>query len=275
MRRLLMKGLIKIPENLIYPVRKVPTEEITPGIITNSYNSHAVVVETPQGLLKVNDCSKDYQLIRNEAIIRPIIEDLGKRHKIFIQGLSWHDAVFNISIAVDKELGKVEVDKLYPMIRLLNSYNGKIRAVIDMGIWRGVCTNGLTVPEGFNEFREYSHTPSNEEHLAVGQILETFERFLEHTDDVLDVYDDLKSSPVSNISFRVEEVIENTNFPAKFGEDVADRINFEAAKFHLRQTDWLVYNGFNFQLNHHEELVWDPKKRAKADREILTYLLEN
>jgi hypothetical protein len=272
------KSQIEIPQNLLYPVYKVASEELQPGILTNSYNSHAIVVETPGGKLKVNDCSSEYSLIRNNAIIEPIVEGLISRgHKIQVQGIAWNNAVFSFNIIAG--LGpneKVVVDKLYPSINTLNSYNGKIRCTSRLNIFRGLCENGLMLPEeSMARFLEFSHTPSNEEHIAVGKILQLFEEFLLHADAIAEVYDDLKVSPVSNVEARVEEVIENTKFPKKFQEDVLDRINLEATKFHLKQTDWLVYNGFNYQLNHHEELVWDPKKRVVADQEILAYLLAN
>lgn len=267
----------KFPEELVYPVEKIPAWEVNPGFNTNSYNSHVVVVTTPTGKLKVNDCSKDYQLIRNSALIDPIIDGLAPNHKVLVTGSAWNNAVFSINISVGRALDeKVVVDKLYPMISILNSYNGKIKCTTRLGIMRGVCTNGLMLPESSDiKFLQFSHTPSNEEHIAIGRILEVFGEFLEHAGDIAEVYDDLKVSPVSDVVSRVEEVIENTAFPNKFKEDVIDRINLEMSTFKFKQTDWLVYNGFNYQLNHHEEMVWDPKKRVKVDQDILTYLLEN
>lgn len=273
-----MNKSIEIPPSLIYPVYKVAAEEINPGILTNSYNSHAIVVDTPGGKLKVNDCSNEYQLIRNNAIIEPIVDGLiAAGHKVLVKGIAWNNAVFSIDIIVNRALNeKVVVDKLYPSISTLNSYNGKIRCTSRLNIHRGFCENGLTIPvEGMARFLEFSHTPSNEEHIAVGKILSLFEEFLAQAGEIAEVYDDLKTSPVSNLEARVDEVIDNTKFPAKFKEEVMDRANMEAARLATRMTDWLVYNGFNFQLNHHEELVWDPKKRMVADQEILSYLLNN
>lgn len=267
-----MSATVKIPEGLIYPVVKAPFP-LELGS-TNSYNSHLIVVDHPDGALVVNNCSRDYQLIRNSAILNPLISGLKDVGPVSVKGLSWKNAVFSIQVIVGKLLqpnGKAIKDSLHPEIQILNSYNGKIRCSIRMGMYRVICENGLSIPESFAQWSEFSHTPMNEEDLAVSKILAKFEAFLSISDDVAKVYDDLKFMPVYNLENRVDEVIENTKFPAKLKEDVMDRITFERAQG-IKSTDWLVFNGFNYQLNHHEDLNWDPSKKTKTDQAILEFL---
>jgi len=264
---------IKIPSELLYPVRKVefPVE----AGLTNSYNSHMIVVDRPTGKLIVNHCSEEYRLIRNSTILNPLIDGLKKDHKLYVSGRSWNNAVFNMRIAIDNAPGTVVKDKLYPMLDILNSYNGKIRCIVNMGVFRGVCSNGLVVPTENRQYRDFSHTPSNEEELAVKKILVMFESFLADFTTIEESYDDLKIARVFNVERRVEEVMEATKFPARLQEEVIDRINVEMAQLNTKATDWLVYNGFNFQLNHNPELEWEPKKRNSADQEVLEFLLNN
>ena len=266
---------IEIPPYLVFPVRKVPSMDVNPGYASNTYNSHSIITETPRGIVKVNECSDEYSLIRNEAVIMPLISELSKTHGIMIKGQAWQDALFSIQIAIDKSIEPLEVDKLYPMINIMNSYNGRVKCTITMGIWRAICKNGLMVPEMLTHNKSFSHTPLNEESIAVTQIIQVFESFLYNVGDVMGAYDDLKASPVFMPENRVDEVLEATSFPVSRKDEVLDRINLEHAKHNLKLTDWLVYNGFNYQLNHAEDLVWDPKKRLKVDREVLNYLLEN
>lgn len=267
-----MKESIKIPPELVYPVRKI---EAPGGYRTNSYNSHAIIVDTPSGGLKVNDCSDEYRLIRNSAILNPLIEGLSKDHKIHVSGRSWNDAVFNMRVAVETGPGITIVDKLYPMIDILNSYNGRIQCNVNMGVFRGFCANGMVVPTEMQLVKNFSHTPSNEEELAVKKILQMFEGFCTNFGEVSESYDDLKISRVFNLQRRVDEVIEATNFPSKFAEEVMDRVNLEMAALNSKCNDWLVYNAFNYQLNHNDEMVWEPKKKNKADQEVLDFLLAN
>jgi hypothetical protein len=270
-----MQTDVIIPSNLIYPVRKVGHDVLMPGYETNSYNSSAIVVDLPTGGMKVvNNNSADYQLIRNSAILNPLIAGLSDIGPITVKGQSWKDAVFSMQVVVGKLLqpnGKAVKDSLHPELQILNSYNGKIRCSIRMGMFRVVCENGLSVPEEFMQWAEFSHTPMNEEDLAVAKILKHFEAFLGISDQVAGVYDDLKFMPVVNLENRVDEVIENTKFPVKLKEDVMDRIMFERAQG-FKSTDWLVFNGFNYQLNHHEDLNWDPAKKVKTDHAILSFL---
>ncbi len=273
-----MHPTVIIPEVLMRPAYKVGVQDLIPGYTTNSYNSHRVIVDLPEGEKRVvNDCSADYQLIRNSAILNPIIAGLKDVGPVTVKGLSWKDAVFSMQVIVGKLLqpnGKAVKDSLYPELQILNSYNGKIRCSIRMGMFRVICENGAAIPEDFGQYAEFSHTPMNEEDLAVNKILKHFEAFLGIADKVAGVYDDLKFMPVMNLENRVDEVIENTKFPAKLKDDVMDRITFERAQGY-KSTDWLVFNGFNFQLNHQEELAWDPAKKVKVDRDILMYLLNS
>lgn len=269
-----MSTNLTIPEHLVYPVWK---QESPGGFMTNSYNSHTVVVETPIGKKIVNNCSSEYTLIPNSAIISPLIKGLSDQMDVQVRGIAWKDAVFSYQIIAGKpqnENGKYKKDSLYPEIQILNSYNGKIRCSIRMGMFRVVCENGLSIPENFSQFSEFSHTPANEEDIAVDIILNKFFQFLEIHHEVRGVYDDLKFMPVRNLDMRVEEVIENTNFPAKFQDQVMDRLSLELSQGY-KSTDWLVFNGFNYNLNHLEELNWDPAKKVKVDREILHFLLNS
>lgn len=266
-----MNSSIKVPENLIYPVRKIEM----PFGKTNSYCSHAIVVDAPEGSIMVNTCSDEYRLIRNSAIINPLIAGLKDKHNLHVSGYSWNNAVFNIRIAAETGPGITQVDKLYPMLDIMNSYNGKIRCIVNLSIMRGFCANGMVVPTEMQQYRDFSHTPANEEELAVKKILAMFEAYLEDFGDISECYDDLKVSRVFNIQRRVEEVIEATKFPAKLAEEVMDRMQFEMAQLNVKANDWLLYNAFNYQLNHNEEMNWDPKKKNNADQEILEFLLNN
>lgn len=268
---------IMIPQHLINPVRKANLGDIIPGFMSNSYNSRAIIVDTQEGQKIVNHCSDDYQLIRNSAILNPLIAGLSDFGPVSVRGSAWKDAVFSMQVTVGKLLhpdGRAVKDSLHPSLNILNSYNGKIRCSIRASMYRVVCENGLSVPEGFANEAEFSHTPLNEEELAIPKILALFNDFLGITDEVAGVYDDLKFMPVRNLENRVDEVIENTNFPSKLREDVMDRIMFERAQG-VKSTDWLVFNGFNYQLNHQEELSWDPAKKVKTDRAILNFLLKS
>lgn len=270
-----MQTDVDIPISLIRPVQKLGHDIIMPGFDTNSYNSSAIVVDLPNGNRRiVNHCSSDYQLIRNSAILSPLVSGLQDIGPVTVQGSAWKDAVFSMQVIVGKLLhpdGRAIKDSLHPALQILNSYNGKIRCSVRMGMYRVVCENGLSVPEEFQAWAEFSHTPMNEEDLAVAKILKQFEKFLAVSQDVAGVYDDLKFMPVVNLEQRVDDVIENTKFPSKLKEDVMDRITFERAQGY-KATDWLVFNGFNYQLNHHEELNWDPAKKVKTDQAILQYL---
>ena len=118
------------------------------------------------------------------------------------------------------------------------------------------------------------HTPAIGEEVSFEGIMEMTSMFLAELGEHTEVYKELADQEVRNPELRVEEIIEETSFPTTLHEDVLYRLNEEKEQLRLPEfTDWLVYNAFNYQLNHNEELKAKESKREKMDQEVLTYLL--
>jgi len=260
-------------KHILNPVKVVPLSSIVGNKFkTNSDNTHVVVVETEDGPKIVHHCSKDYGLTPNEKILASISPLVEKVSKFEVTASSYKDAVFKISL--NFKTGKTAVQKgdvVSPRIDIYNSYNGKYRYAIKLGVYRLVCTNGMVAP-----FTSHStskkHTSGLVETLD-GLNMEVLENFLETFPTLIEPFEILSMKKVNDISFRVEEVIENTSFPVSLVNDVLDRIKQEEKLLKSIPNDWLVYSCFKNQLNHSELIEKLPHKKAEIDREVANYLM--
>lgn len=267
-------------EKLLYPVSKVPLSEILPDYNFNRQQAYAIVVDTPKGKKVVNTCSSQYHLVPNKQIIEPLLETL-EGYNIDFLVTNRMDSRFSLDVLLhDIKMDVGKKDPIVPKLRMYNSYDGRLKYQFHMGFFRMICSNGMVVPvEGFedkNVFLKMRHTPSLGSYVEKNAIIDMIESFKEHSKEFTAPLIELSKSKVGNIEERVKEVINNTKFPTRKIEDVMDRIQVEMGELKSPvATDWLIYNGFNYQLNHNSEIKTEAAKKEKIDQQVLSYLLNH
>ena len=122
---------------------------------------------------------------------------------------------------------------------------------------------------------EYDNGSELLEEISFEKVLQMASEFLAETADITEVYRELQDQEISDWMQRIEEVVEETTFPVSLQEDVTDRMGTELELFtEVKPNDWLIYNAFNYQLNHNGELKAKQGKKDKVDQEVLAYLLK-
>ena len=164
-------------------------------------------------------------------------------------------------------------DQIFPRITMTNSYDQSRKFGFIAGLYRVVCNNGLTVPVS-NQVKLISmHTQKLGLETNYDNIMGMVSEFLANSEELFVKYDDLLYQPVRNVEQRVEEVIEYTQFPRGLMEDVLARVNEEEKYLGATEmTDWLVYNAFNFHLNHNEGYQAKDQTKEKVNQDIFEYL---
>ena len=264
-------------KQIFFPVEKVLAEELAPGLKFHPGISHAVVITNNEGeRVVVNYCSNKYHLVKNEDVVVPFLEELKKHWDVGVSFHTINSSQFFIDFALmDFPHQVLEKDPGFPKIRLANSYDGRVRYHFSAGLWRRVCSNGLSIPIGETTHIKKLHTPSIAGLVDFSKILEMTSKFIESSDDYTEIYRELNGRRVKDLNYRIEEIIEETRFPPSLEEDVKFRITEEMNQLGLTTpTDWLVYNAFNYQLNHHESLKMKELKREEIDAEVLSYLTD-
>jgi hypothetical protein len=271
---------MKSKEILFSPVEKVRTDELLPGFATNTDNEYAVVIEVGGQKKIVNFCSKQYELMTNEFVLASFenaLRETGLSFKRRYYQRDW--SRFYIDYLIDKEVLKMKnIDDLLPKIQIVNSYDGKVRLTTRFGLYRLVCKNGMTVAvKGTNVNKKLTHTPSIYSDEGFQKVVNEFQFFVEKSQELIEPFKILQKNTYSydRLAEKIQEVIEETSFPKRQAEEVQNRVYEEVKLLNAKApNDWLLYNGFNYLLNHnHSTMKMDQEKRYDLDQQILTHLL--
>jgi hypothetical protein len=256
-------------KNVFFPVQKVPVKELGIQLKPNSNISHAIV-----GAGKVvNFCSENYGLVTNRDIHDKFMEFFQEKGiGVDFTATGFNHSRFRMDFRLTDFPYEIEKgDKLFPNLRVYNSYDGTQRFKSSIQVMRLICSNGLTAMVDEQVIR-YVHSPKVEDGLAIGHTLENIEGFMEEYEDVNETFEILADSPVRDVNMRIEEVGEEIGFPKALMEFAMERAAKEMKEMELRSTDWVVYNALNYQLNHNADHLMG-RKSDKLDKQVLDYLL--
>jgi hypothetical protein len=261
------------------PVRKVETQTLIPGFETSAHNTHAIVVTRPDGVDQlVNFVSQNYGLLDNNEFF-PALEKSMRENKLSFDASYGHQehckyyATYTIK-GRELSIGKSEYqDKILPQIKIMRSYSSQIGFRLVLGFYRQICSNGMW---GFKSVSQANlkHTQGNLP-LMYESINTTIAKFIEEAKELTEVFQVLGDRKVTHWNDRVLEIASNTAFSAKHAEDVIERITIEHNENGLPITDWLIYNGFNYQLNHSENIQSSPEAKVKLDKQLFKHILDN
>jgi hypothetical protein len=274
-----LKGLFK-PEEHQYlelvtpPVKKIETPDLGYGLA--SQYKYSIVVKDRIVYMG----SEDYQLIPNEWVLEKLARLFQEANIPYAfradasRGTRFKMEFFIKDSALNMGTKKVN-DIVGGCIRVINSYDGTQRYSMSLSTMRLVCSNGMSVPDE-SLSKRFTHTPSlmdfslSEEEKFVRDSLPSLQSYVE---DAVMVYEDLQVIPVreSSVPIMIDWIIDQTKFPVGLRDGVISRLNHERA-LGLPLTRWLLYNAFNYMINHGNELLMGRKGNA-IDRNILNLLL--
>lgn len=268
-------------KHLFYKTEKVLVKDILPDYDPPEGQEYAIVTHTDQGMKICNFCSKSYNLVTNEELILPMMEAiLSEYPNADIVAQSQRDSRFYVDIIFDdvsRSIGskrKAIVDTIHPKFQITNSYDGKVKYSRDFGFWRVVCENGMSVPTSDIISEGGLHTDKLDDLINAELLINTTSEYLENVRDYTEPYRKLMKNR-ADVEERIAQVLDNTSFPKRQAEAVADRIASEVKVLKSPANDWLVYNGFNGELNHNQEFKMTISKRHEVDKQIFDFLLKS
>ncbi len=262
-------------DHLLFPVRKVEADTITNMPILATRHSHANVMTDDDG----NDqiiafVGEGYQLVKNEDLLKPLDAFLTDNYEVEMKTQHSNYSRFSTTFII-KNKGQeiIQGDTIFPMIKVQNSYDGRLKLNIQLGFHRLVCSNGMTAPIG--ELRKVAgiHTASITE--LVNQFLNTVEDFLAEAHEHMKTYNPLIEKEIDEVILQetIEAAIKGTKFPKRQIEDAVDIMRYESDTLKQPMSAWLIYNGLN-SIIYDEDGGMDITKADEADAKILDNLLE-
>jgi len=234
----------------------------------------------------VNVVSNSYGHIPNELFF-------GKAEQMLIDAnLNYHRQTINRSdrtfsmdfIIEDKTQFKIknDNDRILPMLRFTNAYDGRNKTSGHFGFYRLVCSNGLHVSESQLEF-SVTRTKNGIE-LLMPRLNGLFEKFLDNEFyTVIQKFDKLKEVKIIDTKKFVQEILEKTKLfryecsdanldPSKKAREVIDILSNEAVLLNEAPNLWLGYNAFNSVL--HNTLKKSFDKQMQYDKVLFNEIYE-
>lgn len=190
--------------------------------------------------------------ISNRFLLLPIFEYLIHRYpNQTIQQVveSRNNQQFFVKFRLqEKEKSIMAGDKIYPQVIIENSYDGSIQPKVGVGYVRQVCTNGLL---SFDQLTEIQVQEDPNEYVA--QLLPIFEELEEMEIQTAD-FKKLARRQLSRLEmdWTVREMNQSRQFrfPRRMSRRAILTASLEADQLNSPMNAWLLYNGFNYTLNH-------------------------
>ncbi len=174
-------------------------------------------------------------------------------------------------IKTPKVAGTAQKDLIMPKLRVQHSYSGDVRYSFMFGAWRQVCSNGMGVMDE-ERVLATKHT-KHRLNQTLTKTIESLDDFVARFEEYVKPYKDMQREVILDVQTRLDEVIHATKFPISLREDVLERMRFEKENFGYYNTNWLLYNAMNFQLNHNfDTFSMQEHNRSKLDAEIFSQL---
>jgi hypothetical protein len=262
--------------DLYFPVEKILNPELAKGVELPSGLQYAVQVTKPDGTKRiVNYCSEIYHLVPNKDILPLFTDEINQFYKTEVQVKQRDWSKFFVDFIIKTKSAEImKGDHLYAKIRCINSYDGSIKFNWSDSFWRKICKNGMMGWAPGKHKIHQMHTPAIGQEVNFSKIMEMTSEFLADMDENTEVYRELADTQIRNPLQRIQDIVENTNFPASMAEEVVNRFELERTQLGITvANDWLIYNAFNYQLNHNDDLKTKEQKRDKIDEEVLEFLL--
>ena len=171
-------------DNVYVKVENKSTSELLGGMEVGNNISRSIISNNKL----VQTCSPQYHIVDNKDFFgrmeHQLIEE-GIGYKMRTHNLG--DAKFYVDYILDDESKRVVLhkndlkgvdDTIVPMIRLTNSYDGKLKTAGHLGFFRKVCHNGMHITQTELQF-SVKHT-KNKVELFMPNIDEILRKFVEN-----------------------------------------------------------------------------------------------
>lgn len=235
----------------------------------------------------VNVVSKGYGHLPNDKLYLPVEQALIKADiKYDIRSINRDNRSFAVDYILKDDSYHVDVknkkDKLVPMLRFVNSYDGSCKTSGYFGFYREICSNGLHMAESKVGFSVKHRGEITE--IVLPEIDKLVEVFLNNEFYSLHKkFKVLSETPVSDIDKFVEMTLKDVHLfnyvkseknpaPSLNAQLVIDIINRESKLLNEDANLWLGYNAFNEVL--HGKLKKTFEQQKELDGRLFETIME-
>jgi len=241
---------------------------VSEGEVVNIVGASYGHLDNRNFFLKVEE-----QLIEHD--IEYITRSINNDNRSFAVDYILNDEKFNV-------ISKQGNDKIRPMLRFINAYDGSAKTSGKFGFFREVCSNGLNVAVSKVNFA--FKKSGNVDELVLPNIRNLIDVFMSNEFYTIETkFATLSNKPISNVAKFVETICENSGIqkftksdknpePSERSQFVIDTILKESKILDIAPNMWLGYNAFN-------ELIYTKigggfTKQDQSDKDMFAMVLE-
>lgn len=263
-------------QQINFPVQKMqsPIESISPVACD--------ILVYPFGLdnpIRVNAVSENYQLVPNNEVFGAIRETVIGAGIEFVEKFTMYNySRFEMEMIFPRHYFYMpNGDLVFLKASSINSYSSVANHSLSFGLYRPVCTNGLTVP-----VKDYSLDFSGKHTKKLGSSLsgltDALVKFLNSPADLKSSLDVLSNrivkpelvQPRIEMLLKAIDVVNVENSKFNTIESIVNKINSEKTALKINDTnDWLIYNAINGYIYNNERNSFVSEKRQKMDRALM------
>lgn len=225
----------------------------------------------------VSPCSEDYYLAKNSDIhevITTMLNDMGIKFNFGakLAGIAEFEMTYVLDMGHD-DSKKLKVGELYPTIRVINSYNRRIKLGIKSGIFRLFCENGCANLHSSGTELNSLHTSQLRQYIKesiesiTGELVESFRNMIGDYSKMVDI-------KVENPREVIEQSMEALGIRKNRMELFEERLAIETVEFSrlgMNPNMFMVYNILNYGLNHSG--TFDIKQFTSMDTQYIRHCL--
>lgn len=254
---------------ILFDVELFDAKDVLPGYKHQNDNSKILIDTSNDRIL--NYCSPQYTLERNSEFIIPMYNELSKFYEVDIEYRIENNARFFVDFKIaNRDIEIIKGDKVNPVVSFQNSYNNSLKRSYGLYYYRQVCTNGMM---GFLAEFEESRKHSGNFNVDFDLIHNHLNPNRLHNEKFAILTDRQLSRQEAEKIVKTVEDNPKFSFPKRLLSDVITQAKKEAEQLGEKNlSSWLLYNGFNYQLNHADiKLAYDT--RVKIDKKLLNFLV--
>lgn len=264
-----MKNLLKILAPILFDVEFTKFSKYVKGLASLPFDRHYCVLTYPDGRDKPPHCpyigGEKYVLIPNNDILMPLIEVLkGKFKDIRARVQNIDNQVFTVDF-YEVLPDRIKVGYLAPTIRIVNSYNGKIKATAKAGlVWihrnkeTGKIEEEILNNGGIHYVFKHH---SDEGHIKMTEIAKQVDEILAGFGSVKSQIERLEKIKVTEVLSTLHEIVPDAKaYPKKAIPLALELVTYDSQVFGTEPNLWLLYTALAQAVKKNESTMDDYQK---------------
>jgi tetrahydromethanopterin S-methyltransferase subunit B len=244
-----LKQILTLLKPILFEVELINTTEIVTdkNCARLPFDRYTSVRTWPKGKNEKYEIpymgGEKYVLVTNNEVLNPLVDVLTKNPKfknLQVRVSNVNNEVFTVDF-FNMPPDKRKNDYIAPVIRFVNSYNGKVKAKASAALYRIDKEGKQSILNSGSVAYEFKHH-SDEGAVRIAEISESVDKILEDFATVNEQVEKLKAIEVSEVTKTINDIVPDAkHYPKKAISHAIELVTYESVLFGVQPNLWLIY----------------------------------